>query len=409
MSNYRCSHVPDPNTILTDLISDVTPLTPQDIATKPRMGQGGLLKLYLILDRMRRWINSIANGGSGGLGGNVFARPTLFSETPVMDFSPDRSYYPTLLHFPGGYTPPLPDTGTYKYVCVCQSYSGSSGLDLRGSNDFKSWTRLASATGLVGLTNPAHPFIVRTPGDVKAYRVYYWDTAQLYSASSIRTADSDDLVTWTNDTALLNGPTPFITGVGPDWNRGSYGPGMVFFNPSASNTGPDPFDYRYILFFDATTGGVQSVGLAVSADGITFDLHDEVFKYNSRGWDATHVSSFRMVQIPDGTWIALYSGGDGASNQGIGLAVSSDRLNWQRLTYAAPLVGLNPLTWREGRAYAAGVLADFSNSFKGAGDEAVIKMLVSGRSESGDYTMGYFYWPSLYTEDANNALIPTTV
>jgi len=401
--------VTNPNDEIQKLIRNPVPLGSQDLAHGHPAQGGGLLQIYTILSKLRQWVARVAaNASSGGLGGNVLARPTLYPGSPVMDFSPDRSYYPTLLYFPSGYTPPPPDTGSFKYVCICQNYSGSTGLDIRASNNFVAWTRLAAVTGVIGLTNPAHPFILRTPGEAKAYRIYYWDTSQLYSVASIRTADSDDLVTWTNDTPLANGAPPFITGVSPNWNRGSYGPASVFYNPAATNTGSNPFDYSYALFFDATTGGVQSIGLAYSADGVTFNLYSEVFKYNTAGWDTSHVATARFIQIPAGDWLMFYSGGSGSANQGVGLARSSDRINWERLTYAAPLIGLDPLTWRGERAYATAVLADFDNAFAGAGDEAVIKLLLSGRSSGGNYTMGYAYCRTLYTNDANNAVIPTT-
>jgi len=400
----------DFNASVEELLSNKVPLGDGDVGRKGQFG--GLDHLYNILQQMRRWI---ATGGSGSLGGDIFSLPTVYTQNPVMDYTPDRSYYPTLLYFSGGFTPPG-GFGTFKYICISQNYSGSSGLDLRGSDDFKNWTR-ATAAGLVGLTNPAHPYVVATPGAARAYRIYYWDTAQLYSIASIRTAESDDLVNWINDTALINGAfLPLVTGVVADWNRGSYGPGTVFYNPAASNPPPgpgvDPFDYTFTLYFDATTGGVQSIGLGYSADGVTFDAYGEVFKFNIDQWDASHVSSGRVFQIPDERWLMIYSGGDGASNNGVGLAISDDALVWKRLTYGQPMVGRDPLTWREERAYAAGILTDFSRAFAGAGDSAVIKMLVSGRQTiagTAHYSMGYFYWPTLFTTDANKALLPLVV
>jgi len=373
---------------------------------------GGIDRIYTILEALRRRL-AVALGRSG-LGADVFSLPTAYENNPVMDYTPDRSYYPTLLYFSGGFTPPG-GFGTFKYICISQNYSGSSGLDLRGSNDCKNWTR-ATAAGLVGLTNPAHPFVVATPGEAAAYRIYYWDTANLYTVAAMRTATSDDLVNWSNDAPLANGAyLPIVTGVSPDWNRGSYGPSTVLFNPAATNPAPgpgvNPFDYSYVLYFDATTGGVQDIGLGYSADGVTFDLYGQVFTFSANCWDATHVSSARVFQIPDGRWLMIYSGGDGASNHGIGMAVSADGLDWKRLSHD-PMLARWPLHWRAERCYAAAVLTDFDNNFDNNGDSADIKMLVSGRQTiagTAHYAMGYFHWPTLFTRDANKALIPQLV
>lgn len=376
-------------------------LSRQDVAENPRVGGGGLQKLQAALVWLADQI------GKGTIGGEAISIPTVFDQNPVMEYVDRRSYYPSLLYFPSGFSTP---GGTFKYLCVTQYASGSTGLDLRGSDDFKTWTPV---TALVGLTNPAHPFVVRTPGAPHAFRLYYWDTANLYTVASIRTAVSNDLVNWTSDQALANGAFPIITGVGGDWNRGSYGPSMVFYNPTASNPipgpGVDPFDYSYTLYFDATTGGVQEIGLAYSADGVTFDLYGEVFKFAGAGnWDATHVATMRMIQLPDpdNRWLGFYSGGDGGVIDGVGLAVSVDRINWDRISLAYPLIGRKPLQWNEERAYAVGVLADFDSKFGSDGDSAEIKILVSGRSSAGIYSEGYFYWPSLFTTDINKVVIP---
>ncbi len=42
-----------------------------------------------------------------------------------------------------------------------------------------------------------------------------------------------------------------------EWNSGTYGPVHVLYNPGAANTGTDPFNYSFTMYYDGTTGGVE--------------------------------------------------------------------------------------------------------------------------------------------------------
>ncbi len=352
--------------------------------------------------KIQRWIGdkflkqeySIPSGAT-----DVLALPVEFQSNPVLDPATDRAYYPSLLYFPSGF-----DIGgtPYKYVCVHSLDTDSGGgIIIAGSNDFETWTELNSGNPLTGLPSSAHhPHVVQL-GD-SSFRIYYWDTSLLYTVSAMRTAVSSDLLTWTDDQPLQNGANPIVTGVHPDWNRGTYGPCQCFYNAEATNEGDNPFDYSFALFFDGTTGGQESMGLGYSADGITFNLKAEVLPCSGSGstaaWDANFASYGEMFQTPLGKWVMFYSGGISAVNEGIGIAVSDNRINWTKMTATRPLITVNAGTWRDNRAYACSLVTDFTDRFTGNGEEADLKMLVSGKSAGGDYTLGYFKIPYIYAD-----------
>jgi len=325
----------------------------------------------------------------------VLVTPEEYSANPVLTHVTDRAYYPTLLYFKSGFTV---EGNAYKYICIHSNDVGVGGLIMSGSNDFKVWTDLNSGNPLVGLPVAAHhPIVVQT--GASAFRLFYWDSNLLYTVAAIRTAVSTDLINWSSDAPLQNGSTPFITEGDLDWNRGSYGACHVIYNPTASNTGAHPLDYSYAMYFNATSGGKESMGLAYSADGVTFNLYGELLptiEESVTPWDGTYQTWGSIIRTPLGQWCMFYSGGTTASYQGVGLALSTDGLNWHRVTVNAPTLGLKTGTWREQRCYAVSVIADFEDRFAGCGDDADVKMLVSGKNAAGVYACGYFKIPNMY-------------
>ena len=308
---------------------------------------------------------------------------------PSLDPVVDRAYYPTILYFPAGRTV---GGSSYRYLCIhALDMDAGGGLILAGSNDFMAWAQLNGADPLPGLSPASHhPRVVQLGADL--FRLYYWDSAaSIYGPSSVRTALSSDLVNWTGDTALLNGASAWATGAGAGWNRGSYGPGHIIYNPAAANAGANPFAYTYAMYFGATDGSRETVGLAYGADGVTFELYGEVLGNGAPGsWDSSYTTYPAIVRSPAGGWALFYSGGATAAHEGLGAATSEDGLAWTRLSVSAPYIARAPGTWREDRCYAAGAVADFAGQFSGAGRASECKLLVSGRSGAGDYACGSF-------------------
>jgi hypothetical protein len=333
---------------------------------------------------------------------DIIALPVEYAHNPVLAPAVDRAYYPSVMYFPAGFTV----GGTpYKYLVIhALDEDAGGGLCIAGSQDFKTWVQLNGGNPLIGLPSAAHHPHVTQIGPA-SFRIWYWDTSvSIYGVNAMRTAVSTDLINWTGDQPLQNGTNPIITGA-PGFNTGTYGPCKVFYNSAASNVGTNPFNYTYAMFFDGTTGSYESIGLGYSADGITFNLYAEVLPAgaptsggNTARWDSNYTTFCDMFQTPLGKWLMFYSGGRAASSEGIGVAVSDDRLAWTKMETVAPLISMKAGTWRDNRAYAPSIVTDFVNRFNGAGDQSDMKMLVSGRDASGKYTLGYFNVPYIYAD-----------
>jgi len=292
---------------------------------------------------------------------------TEYESNPVHDILPDRAYYPTILQ--------LVD-GTY-----VMWHDTASGVNMATSPDGVTWTDQGTVTGL---TNARHTLVKEIDGQ---YRMWYWDISQLYSINAMRTAVSSDGMTWTSDQAITQvGSTVINPTPSTNWNRGSYGPCDVIYNPVGSTSIVTPTDEasvfanKYIMYYDGTTGGIQQIGLAVSNDGINWEGYNggvaPVFPFGGPGaWDEDFASRATILKVGTDEYRMWYSGGTGAVNDGIGYATSTDGINWVRNTDCSPIFHKDDgPAWRANRTYTPVVLGD--------------KMWFSGRTAGGDYTIG---------------------
>lgn len=321
------------------------------------------------------WVS--AGGGTGS--GPVLMIPEDYPQNPIQTIP--TSNVRSVLYFPSGFN--LGGT-PYKYVFIHADDNTPGAILVSGSNDFITWAPSISAIGLA----PAalKPCVVQLGPSL--FRIYYHDSALLYQVQAMRTAISIDLINWTDDVPLQNGMNPIVTGLGVGWNRGTYGPCYCFFNPAATNTGLDPHNYSYMLYYDGTDGAFESIGLGYSADGVTFELYGSGpnFDHSSTGpwgnpntWDSSYATLGQIIILPDGRWLMFYAGGQESVSEGIGAAISNDKgLSWSRLSISAPLIAPDPATWRKTAMTAPTVVADFTGRFAGAGEEADVKLIVSG-------------------------------
>jgi parallel beta-helix repeat protein len=276
---------------------------------------------------------------------------------PVFDPAA-KAYYPTVVK--------VSDTDYRMW------YGSDSGVGYATSPDGLAWTEQANP--VTGLTNANHPLVEYIGGK---YIMWYWDTSQLYSINAIRYAESSDGTTWVNDQAITGN---IITGVAGDWNRGSYGPIDVLYNPTATNSGANPFDYSFAMYFDATTGGVEEIGLGYSSDGKSWTLYGKVLPKGSSGaWDSSYATFGTVIKDADGKWHMWYSGGQTDSNDGIGYACSTDGLNWTKDANNPIMHQDDGLAWRAERTYTPQVI----------NDGGVYKMWFSGKDAGGNYAIGY--------------------
>lgn len=300
-----------------------------------------------------------------------------------------KAYYPSVLYdsanfdgHDGGYT------STYKMW-----FDSDSTSKLATSNDGITWTIRAD----VSVANAHHPLVeyyaagfagansgTNPSSGTMYYRMWYWTGAMTYTIADLRYAESNDGIVWYNDQPLQNGTVPIVTSTWPDWNRGSYGPCDVLYNPSASNSGTD---WTFTLYYDGTTGGTESIGLAFSSDGITWTGYDGnsdgkadavlTGTFNPGDWDYDYVSRATVIKYPNNTYEMWYSGGNGAMNNGIGFATSNDGIHWTRGARIFHMT--DGIAWRANRTYCPMVIRMFG----------IYKMWYAGRSASGQYAIGY--------------------
>jgi hypothetical protein len=260
-------------------------------------------------------------------------------------------------------------------------YASSGGLKVTSSADGFSWGASSDCTGL---TNPNHALVENIGG---TYRVWYWPGLS-YSINDIRTATSSDGIAWTSDQPITQvGSTVIDNSSSGNWNRGSYGPADVLYNPSGSSTIVEPTDEtsvwvnKYVLYYDGSTGGSESIGLAVSNDGLNWRGYNGGVAPVLAGtgvagdWDRTYVSRCTVIKENDDAYHMWYSGGDGRMDHGIGYAFSTDGIVWTRDALNPILYKDDGLTWRSDRTYCPIVIGD--------------EMWFTGKSDAGIYAVGY--------------------
>ncbi|HPM41005.1 MAG TPA: hypothetical protein PLY45_01040 [bacterium] len=315
---------------------------------------------------------------------------------PVFDPPSGGSvYYPTVLYDADGFG--AGEAGPFYRMW----FSDGAGIGTAESGDGIAWSEGADCAGLL---NPHHAKILYDAGGfgggagAPRYRIWYWDTSKLYTVAAIRTADSDDGVNWANDRAIgQDAAREIITGAGVGWNRGSYGPVHLFYQPGKQNAGADPFDYEYVMYYDGTTGAFEQVGLAYSADGDTWTRFGDgpVLASGSSWegawgaadpWDSSYSGFGSVIRDAEGKFHFWYSGGSTSMDMGIGYASSDDGVIWVR--DAAPLVYKTPGTWYSKRAYTPAVLYD-AGRFSRRGDNSEFKMWFAGRDDANNYQVVY--------------------
>lgn len=322
---------------------------------------------------------------------------------PVYDPSDHRAYYPCVLYDAAGFSG-HGHASYYKmwYGGYSSKPGATSNMAVTYSEDGINWSEPEELTGI--LSTGYHAQVVYVPEGYGSgpyyYKIWYWDGIDdnIYSFTAIRTADSVDGVNWENDHSITQDPAaPLVTGIWPDWNRGTYGPVCVLYNPGASNTGGNPFDYTFAMYYDGTTGAKEVIGLGYSADGNYWRRYgdDPVLGLGNPGeWDENYATFGTVARDQDGDWHLWYSGGVSASNEGIGYASSDDGIHWTKDPENPILHITDGVPWRDVRTYTPSVLIS-PTRFDGHGEAALLKMWFSGRTNtpSTNYAVGYLTTP----------------
>jgi len=289
---------------------------------------------------------------------------TEYSSNPV--YSPGKAYYPTVLKEGGTYT---------------MWSDSASGLNKATSSDGINWTSQGNASGL---STPKHALVEKIDS---AYRIWYWP-ALSYSINDIRTATSNDGLAWTGDAPITQvGSSVIDNSSSSNWNRGSYGPADVIYNAGGSASIVAPVDEasvwanKFVMYYDGTTGGDESLGLAVSNDGVNWQGYNGGVAPILAGtdvagdWDQGYVSRATVTKEGDDAYHMWYSAGVGNMNQGIGYASSTDGINWARDASNPIFYYTDGEAWRADRSYTPMVIGD--------------EMWFTGKSDAGVYAIGY--------------------
>ena len=312
------------------------------------------------------------------------------------------AYYETVRYDPAEFAP----FGSSAYYKMWYDRASSGGIALALSADGLVWTFNANLTGLLSTARHSRVLFDRngfglTPTSYP-YRIWYWDSAGLYNTSSttldwLYTAYSLDGVTWVGDTNMLQDPAfPLLFGPPGTPFAGSYGPADILYfpeNPPVLDLA-NPFNNRYVLYYDVTDGAKEELALAVSVDGVTWAKAGPsiVLPYGGDGaWDANYACEGAVVlQLAPDQFYLLYSGGINSSHEGIGCASSSDGLTWTKYSGNPIFSIFDGVAWRDSRTYNPWVLVD-PNRFSGHGDSVCFKLWLTGAplTNSADIAIGY--------------------
>lgn len=291
------------------------------------------------------------------------------STNPIYDpiITAEKAYYPSVLKI---------DSNDYRMWYQSNSTPTNTTVAHAVSSDGLSWTMLTNAVSGLIPNNAGHPHVEFADGK---FRIWYWNAVTPYGNTAMHYAESTDGITWTNDSAItgnLASTTP-----SSQWNNGIYGAADVIINETPTNTGTNPFDYKYAMYYDATSGGYEQIALGYSADGIAWTLYGSgpiLPKGPSGSWDSGYVAIGSTV-IKGNTWTMWYSGGVTSSNEGIGCATSADGLTWTKCPNNPIMSKNDGVAWRNNRTYTPAVIRD----------GGIEKMWFTGRSATGNYAIGY--------------------
>lgn len=289
---------------------------------------------------------------------------------PVYDpiVTTEKAYYPSVLKI---------SDNNYRMWYQSNSAPSNTTVAYAVSSDGISWTMVTNAVSGLIPDNAGHPHVEFVDGK---FRIWYWNATTPYGNNAMHYAESVDGIIWTNDSAITGNLTSVIPSGG--WNNGTYGAADVIINDNPTNVGTNPFDYKYAMYYDATSGSYEQLALGYSADGIAWTLYGTgpvLPKGPIGSWDSGYVAIGSTV-IRGNTWTMWYSGGIASSNEGIGCATSNDGLIWIKCADNPVMSKNNGVAWRNGRTYTPTVIRD----------GGIEKMWFTGRdAATGNYAIGY--------------------
>ncbi len=259
---------------------------------------------------------------------------TAWSDQGIVYTAPaaGNAYYPCALY-------DLHEFGSAGLKYSMWYSDGNGAVFLVKSADGISWGAPTIMTGLGGNAHhvqvlyDANRFGLGASGP--KYRMWFWDMGAptIYSLSSMATAESVDGINWINKSAVTQNPAAKLIqdpDLGVGWNRGTYGPVSLSYRSLALNTGSDPWNYSFVMYYDGTDGSLEVTGLAYSADGVYWTACSAAPVLNvsaNPAWDSND-SVYGTVYRDAAGFHYWYSGGVASPDDGIGYAFSTDGKTW---------------------------------------------------------------------------------
>ena len=206
------------------------------------------------------------------------------------------------------------DQVSYKMWHQGADTNGSIGLSY--SNDGVIWT----LKGETNIPTPAyHPCILYDKngfgGGSYQYKMWYWTGSVGTTPDVIQYAQSNDGLTWTTTQAITQDlGSPIVFGPSGTYFYHLYGPGFMIHNPAATSVPGQPFTFPYVMFYDIASEtpipSSEGIGLAYSSDGLNWTRYGTVPVLLSNGgtdWDGTHTFRPSIINVKD-TYHMFYSG-----------------------------------------------------------------------------------------------------
>jgi predicted GH43/DUF377 family glycosyl hydrolase len=308
------------------------------------------------------------------------------------------AYYPKVIYDANQFSG-HGNSAYYKMWFGSDNGTGTRQIGYAESADGINWT--AGPNPVIGLVTGAnHPLVKYDPngfGDGVYYKMWYEDTTvSIYTINALRYAESADGVNWTSDQPLTqDGTYQLVAGdLATGWNRGSYGPCDLIYNPSGFPDNINIWNNKYVMYYMGTDGGNESIGLAYSDNGThwTGYINNPVLSPGAAAdWDNTGVGYCSVLNLSSGNWQMWYGGGPN-TKYGIGYATSPDGITWTKHPDNPVFHKDDGKLWRNLRTYTPWVLYDDAR-FSGHGDAYNYKMWFSGMNTATTekYSIGYAY------------------
>jgi len=312
--------------------------------------------------------------------GRALQNYTTWTDKGIIYTAPANgdAYYPSVIYNRNGF-----GTGTPPYTMWYSDGSGS--VYVITSSDGRTWGLPITLQGLGGdahhvqVLYDANCFNANPcNGSAVKYKIWYWDIQELYSINAISYAESSDGVTWSNDQAITqDGTLQLVTGAGTGWNRGTYGPIFLFYQPGAANSGTEPWNYSYVMYYDGTDGTSEVTGLAYSNNGlhwIAYANNPVLDKGGGPAWDCDDAAYGTVYRDSQGFhfWYSGGGGDDGSGgcksgapvSEGIGYAYSSEGRLWTKDANNPIFAISDGIAYRDKRVYTPAVINDGSGFLK---------------------------------------------